>query len=98
MYYTYLLQCQDGSIYTGIAADVRKRFLQHCAGKGAKYTRSHKPDKILAVFGSADRAAASRLEYYIKHLSKKDKQAIVQRQELSILADKLNVKDYTAVT
>ena len=40
-WYVYMLRCEDGSLYTGIASDVEKRFAMHKSGHGAKYTRSH---------------------------------------------------------
>ena len=43
MWYVYMLRCADGSLYTGAAADVEKRFAIHKSGHGAKYTRSHPP-------------------------------------------------------
>ena len=42
-WYVYMLRCADGSLYTGIAADVERRFEEHKSGRGAKYTRSHPP-------------------------------------------------------
>ena len=42
-WYVYMLRCEDGSLYTGIASDVEKRFAMHKSGHGAKYTRSHPP-------------------------------------------------------
>ena len=68
-WYVYLLECRDGSLYTGIAVDVERRFAQHVAGKGARYTRSHPPLRVLATFPFPDRATASRNEYAIKQLS-----------------------------
>ena len=49
-WFVYLVECQDGSIYTGIAVDVDKRYAEHAAGKGARYTRSHPPRRLLARF------------------------------------------------
>lgn len=68
-WYVYLLECRDGSLYTGIAVDVERRYAQHLAGTGARYTRSHPPVKLLARFAYPDRAAASRAEYAIKQLT-----------------------------
>ena len=68
-WYVYLLECKDGSIYTGIAVDVDARFAAHCAGKGARYTRSHPPLKILAIEAFANQAAALRAEIRIKKLT-----------------------------
>ncbi|OGN01809.1 MAG: hypothetical protein A3I26_03225 [Candidatus Yanofskybacteria bacterium RIFCSPLOWO2_02_FULL_43_10] len=47
MYFVYLIQCGDGTFYAGIAKDVERRFLEHQAGKGARYTRARKVVKVL---------------------------------------------------
>ena len=60
-WFVYLLECRDGSLYTGIAVDVERRYAEHAAGKGARYTRSHPPLRLLAHFPYADRAAAATL-------------------------------------
>lgn len=75
-WFLYLIECQDGSIYTGITVDVAKRYLAHEAGKGAKYMRSHPPKRLLKVFEYADRSAASKAEYVIKQLSASEKRAL----------------------
>lgn len=75
-WYVYLIECRDGSLYTGIATDVARRYAEHVAGKGARYTRSHPPLRLLAQFGYPDRAAASRAEYAIKQLSATRKRAL----------------------
>lgn len=75
-WYVYLIECRDGSIYTGIATDVERRYAEHAAGKGARYTRAHPPARLLARFGHPDRAAASRAEYAIKRLSPAGKRAL----------------------
>jgi len=71
----YLIECTDGSIYTGIAVDVKARFDAHCAGKGARYTRSHPPSRLLASTVYPDRSTASREEYRIKQLTPAAKRA-----------------------
>jgi len=75
-WYVYLIECQDGSIYTGIAIDVEARFQAHASGKGARYTRAHPPLRLLASLPEPDRAAASRTEYRIKSLSASAKRAL----------------------
>lgn len=75
-WYVYLLECRDGSLYTGIATDVERRYAQHVAGKGARYTRSHPPVRLMARFEYADRAAALRAEYAIKQLTPERKRAL----------------------
>lgn len=74
-WFVYLLECRDGSIYTGIATDVERRYAMHVAGKGARYTRSHPPLRLLARFEFPDRSTASRAEYAIKQLSPARKRA-----------------------
>lgn len=68
-WHVYLIECEDGSIYTGIAVDVAKRYAAHCAGKGAKYTRSRKPRQLLVSLVTRNRSTASQLEHAIKQLS-----------------------------
>ncbi|MFN4291127.1 MAG: GIY-YIG nuclease family protein [Permianibacter sp.] len=72
-WHVYLIECEDGSIYTGIAVDVAKRYAAHCAGKGAKYTRARKPRQLLASFEVANRSEATKLEGLIKKLPSKTK-------------------------
>ena len=74
-WFVYLIECTDGSIYTGIAVDVQARYAAHVSGKGARYTRSHPPRRLLAVLEYADRSAASKAEYQIKQMSPQDKRA-----------------------
>ncbi|HUX26628.1 MAG TPA: GIY-YIG nuclease family protein [Burkholderiales bacterium] len=72
-WFVYLIECRDGSIYTGIAVDVAARYAAHRSGKGARYTRSHPPRRLLATIEYADRSAASKAEYRIKQLSPREK-------------------------
>ncbi|MFN3703143.1 GIY-YIG nuclease family protein [Thermomonas sp.] len=74
-WHLYLLRCRDGSLYAGIATDVERRFRQHNAGKGAKYTRAHPPDCILASRAYPDRGSALRAEWAIKQLPRQRKLA-----------------------
>lgn len=78
-WYLYLLECTDGSLYTGIAVDVHKRYAQHASGKGARYTRARPPRKLLAVQEFPDRAAASKAEYAVKQLKATAKRALCAR-------------------
>ncbi len=75
-WFLYLLECADGSVYTGIAVDVAARFAQHASGAGARYTRSRKPVQVLASFELAGRAEASRAEYWVKRLTPREKRAL----------------------
>jgi putative endonuclease len=75
-WFLYLLECSDGSIYTGIATDVQARFDKHASGTGARYTRSRKPVRVLASFELVGRSDASRAEYWVKRLPAVDKRAL----------------------
>ena len=77
-WYVYIIECRDGSLYTGIAVDVQRRYAMHVAGKGARYTRSHPPLRLLARFEYTDRAAASKAEYAIKQLTPPRKRALCE--------------------
>lgn len=79
-WFVYVLECRDGSLYTGIAIDVHARYQLHAAGKGARYTRSHPPARVLAAFAHADRSSASKAEYAIKQLSPAAKRALCLAQ------------------
>jgi len=68
-WHVYLIECLDGSIYTGIAIDCEARFAVHRAGKGARYTRSHPPARLLGAIPCPDRSAALRIEIEVKKLS-----------------------------
>lgn len=72
-WFLYLLECQDGSLYTGIARDVEKRFAVHVAGKGARYTRAHPPKQIIGFQEYPDRSEASKAEYALKQLRPEQK-------------------------
>jgi len=78
-WFVYLIECRDKSIYTGIAVDVAARYAAHVSGKGARYTRSHPPRRLLAAIEYADRSAASKAEYQIKRLSPRDKRELGRR-------------------
>ena len=75
-WYVYILECEDGSLYTGVAVDVQARFAQHLAGKGAKYTRARPPRRVLASFECADRSEAQQREAAIKRLPAAKKRAL----------------------
>lgn len=72
-WFLYLIECADGSIYTGIAVDVAARYAAHCKGTGARYTRSHPPLRLLGCETHPDRSSASKAEWRVKQLSAADK-------------------------
>ena len=84
-YYTYMLRCEDNSIYTGYTNDIEKRMKAHF-GKdkvAAKYTKSHTPVKVEAVWRSKEKSLACKLEYYIKQLNKNEKEELISTGRIS---------------
>lgn len=75
-WFVYLLECRGGRVYTGISTDPEARLRQHRAGKGARFTRMHPPERLLAVRACASAQEARRDEYRIKQLSPADKRAL----------------------
>lgn len=74
-WYLYLIECRDGNIYTGISVDVKARYAAHAKGKGARYTRSHPPLRLLTAIDYPDRSSASIAEHAVKQLSPSEKRA-----------------------
>lgn len=74
----YVLECADGSLYTGITTDLARRVSQHNAGTGANFTRSRRPVRLLWSEGAAGRSAALRRELEIKGLSRERKLLLIR--------------------
>ncbi len=68
-WYVYLIECRDGSLYTGISNDVERRYARHVAGTGARYTRSHPPLRLLGCIEQADRGSALKAEHAVRKLA-----------------------------
>ena len=96
-WYVYMIRCEDNSIYTGITTDLNRRYNEHEKGVGAKYTKQRKPVQIEKFFWVKNRSEASRLEWFIKKLSKKEKEFIIfceknQKNFIKNAEIKLNIK------
>lgn len=78
-WFVYILQCNDGTLYTGITNDVERRVQQHNDGKGARYTRTRRPVKLLYMETCEGRSHALIREYKIKSLPKNKKGLLVSR-------------------
>lgn len=83
MYYVYMLKCVDGSIYTGSTSDIKKRLKEHFtkSPKCAKYTKSHPPKEIAAVWSCDTKSEGNKVEYYIKTLTRAQKEVLYQKNE-----------------
>ena len=79
--YTYILECGDGSLYTGWTNDLVRRMKAHNAGRGAKYTRSRLPVRLVYFEEFASRQEALRREWQIKHtMTRAQKQALIDKK------------------
>lgn len=77
MYHVYVLECADGTFYTGFTTDVERRVAEHNAGEGAKYTRGRTPVELRHVESFESRGAALSREHEIKSLRREEKAALV---------------------
>ena len=72
----YLLLCRGGALYCGISNRPDERFAAHCAGRGAKFTRMHKPQEMRLLYAAISRTQAAQIEPQIKKLKPLQKQAL----------------------
>ena len=80
MWFVYMLRCRDGSLYTGCTDHVERRLTVHQSGKGAKYTRSRLPVKLVYQEEAVDRSAALRREAAIKKLTRQEKLNLLEEK------------------
>ena len=73
VWYLYLIECEDGSLYTGITTDVERRYAQHVAGKGARYTRMKKPVRLVGFRECGTKSEALKAELCLKALRPPEK-------------------------
>jgi putative endonuclease len=76
-HHVYILECSDGTLYTGYTTDVKRRVAEHDAGDGAKYTRGRTPVELVHVESFDSKSAALSREYEIKQLSRAEKERLV---------------------
>lgn len=76
-HYVYVVECTDGSLYTGYTTDVERRVGEHNAGDGAAYTRGRTPVELVHVEAFETRSSAMSREYEIKQLSRTAKERLV---------------------
>ena len=79
MYYTYLAKCSDGSLYCGYTDDIDAREKVHNSGKGAKYTRSRLPVKIVYFESFETKSEALKREHAIKKLTRIKKEELIKK-------------------
>lgn len=79
--YTYILKCSDGTLYTGWTNDLTKRLKAHNDGRGARYTKTRRPVALAYYESFSSKEEAMRREYEIKHLTRKEKEKLIQNQK-----------------
>ncbi len=72
-WWVYIVECNDGSLYTGITVNVENRISVHNSGKGAKYTKTRRPVNLRVSWLFENRSAAAKEEWRIKQLSRAEK-------------------------
>ncbi len=82
MWFVYIIKCVDGSLYTGFTNNLEKRFEKHKSGTASKYTRSHKPEKIVFFKKFTSKIAALKKEREIKKLTRKEKLSFLQSHKM----------------
>jgi putative endonuclease len=81
LFFVYILQCCDGSFYTGCTNNLKERMRQHENGKGAKYTKAHRPKQIAYTESHNSRGQAMKREREIKKLSHQKKLELIKSQK-----------------
>jgi putative endonuclease len=76
--YCYILECSDGTYYTGWTTDPQRRLRQHNRGTGSSYTRARRPVRLVYTEEQPDRSSAMRREIKIKRMSRKGKGKLVR--------------------
>ena len=79
VHWVYILECDDGSFYTGYTTDIERRVREHDRGDGAKYTRGRTPVELVHRERFESKSAAMSREYEIKQLSRTEKERLVER-------------------
>jgi putative endonuclease len=77
--YCYIVQCSDGSFYTGWTKDLERRVKMHNAGRGARYTRTRRPVKLVYQESQEDISSAMKRERAIKTMTRTQKQKLIQK-------------------
>ncbi len=79
-WWVYLLRCNDNSLYAGVTTDINRRIDEHNTSKlGAKYTRARRPVRLAYLEETENKSFACKREYQIRHLSKKQKELLVNK-------------------
>lgn len=75
--YCYIVECSDGTLYTGWTTDPERRIKTHNAGRGARYTRTRRPVRLVYLEPQLDRTSAMKRERVIKLMTRQQKQNLI---------------------
>ncbi|MEI7903939.1 MAG: GIY-YIG nuclease family protein [Candidatus Firestonebacteria bacterium] len=93
MWYFYILKCADGTLYSGISNNLEHRYKMHNSGKGAKYTRSRRPVKLIYFESFRSRLRVMRREWEVKTFSRKKKESLIKTKNVEQIARALIFKN-----
>ena len=82
MFYIYILQCSDNTLYTGYTVDIKKRIIKHNKGKASKYTRARLPVELVYFESFSNKVEAQRREYEIKQFPRNKKILIIRSNNI----------------
>lgn len=83
-WFVYVIECTNGSLYTGISNDVLARYQAHSSGRGARYTRANPPKRLAVVIRFETRSAAAQAEYAIKQMTAQNKRLFCEQHASSL--------------
>jgi putative endonuclease len=79
MYFVYIIECKDGTLYTGITNDVGRRLQEHKSGKGGSYTRAKKAGRLIYAEKCGNRGSALKREFEIKSWRREKKLLLIKK-------------------
>ena len=89
--YMYVVECSDGSYYTGYTTDVKRRLAVHNSGKGAKYTRARLPVKLIYVEGFDSKEEAMSAEALLKRKKRPQKERFLSENQEKNLVNHIDI-------
>ncbi len=92
IWFVYIIQCKDKSLYTGITTDLKRRFLEHLNKQGAKYCNAHPVEKLVFSQTFRDRSTASKKEWAIKRLTRQQKMILLRSSENEMMRNESTLK------
>ena len=96
VFFSYILKCADGTLYSGFTTDPKKRLIVHNSGEGARYTRLRRPVRAVSLWQWHDKSSALSAEWHVKRLTRQKKiQLILTPQSILQLCKKTPVRIFT---